>query len=287
VPVTSTMRRRSLLLAVGWAVLTAPLHGQASGQQFDAATKLREFEVSSVKPSKTTTDLFRLHFTSDGVKIENASLLLIIRAAFGLFNSLDDKFLGIPGWAKTERFDIEAKVSPDDADGYRKLSIEQKQQMVQALLMDRFKLQAHRETKEQPIYFLVVAKGGSKLGDAKPSEINESRGLMTRSRDRLQGTGVVMSQIVSALTQVTERTVLDKTGLTGKYDFTLHWAPDEAGASLLKAANSGQPSNETALPSSGPSIFTAVEEQLGLRLEPAKGPVECLVIDHVEQPTEN
>jgi uncharacterized protein (TIGR03435 family) len=287
VAIGSMMGRRLLLIAVTWTAMSMSLPGQeSSASQADLPAKFREFDVASVKPCKATSNFFRMSFTPDGVRIENGSLLMIIRAAYGLFNSLDDKFLNIPGWAKTERFNIEAKVSPADVEEYKKLTMAQRQLMIQALLADRFKLQAHRETKEQPVYLLVVAKSGSKLGEAKPGEGNEAGGSMKRSRDQLEGAGVVMSQLVSALTQVASRTVVDRTGLTGRYDFTLHWTPDEEGVTALKPADSTQPANE-AVAAMGPSIFTAVQEQLGLRLEPAKGPVECLVIDHVEQPSEN
>jgi uncharacterized protein (TIGR03435 family) len=279
--------RRLLLIAVTWTAMGVSLPGQESRtSQADLPAKFREFDVASVKPSKATSNFFRMSFTPDGVKIENGSLLMVIRAAYGLFNSLDDKFLNIPGWAKTEKFDVEAKVSPADVEEYKKLTMAQRQLMMQALLADRFKLQAHRETKEQPVYQLQVMKSGSKLREAKPGEGNEAGGSMKRSRDQLEGTGVMMSQLVSALTQTVSRTVMDKTGLTGRYDFTLHWTPDEEGVPVLKAADNTQPTNEVAA-ASGPSIFTAVQEQLGLRLEPARGPVECLVIDHVEQPSEN
>lgn len=279
---------RLWLVAVGCMALSLPLIGQADHvPQPDIDAKVHEFEVSSVKPSKGPAGFFRFSFTPDGVRMENTSLLMIIRASYGLFNSLDDKFLGLPSWAKTERFDIEAKVSPEDADAYQKLSIEQKRQMMQSVLADRFKLQAHRETKLQPVYLLVVAKGGSKLTEAK-AEINKpNRGGMSWSKNYVKGNSAAMPQLVQILTQATGRTVLDKTGLTGKYDFTMHWVPDDEDASMAKAADTAQPPNEATPALSGPSIFTAVQEQLGLKLEPAKGPVECLVIDHVEQPTEN
>ena len=278
--------RRLLSIVALCVIAAAPALGQTNGAQTELPAKFREFEVSSVKPSKATANFSRLMFTPDGVKIENASLLMIIRAAYGLFNSLDDKFLGIPGWAKTERFDIEAKVSPADVEEYKKLSMDQRQLMMQTLLADRFKLQAHRETKEQPVYLLVVAKSGSRLTEAKADESDGPRRLMNRSRDHIEGMGIEMSQLASSLTQIAGRTVLDKTGLTGKYDLKLHWTPDEVGTPL-KAADSAQPTNEPASTSSGPSIFTAVQEQLGLKLEASRGPVECLVIDHVEQPSEN
>jgi uncharacterized protein (TIGR03435 family) len=164
---------RLLLLAAGWMVLATPtVFGPTSAAQSGpapqgskAAVQLPEFEVVSVKPNKSDTTLFRLYFTADGVRIENASMLMIIRAAYGMFNSLDDKFIGIPDWAKVERFDIEAKVNEADAPAFQKLNFDNRQLMVQAMLVDRFKLQTHRETREQPVYVLVVAKNGPKHSD--------------------------------------------------------------------------------------------------------------------------
>jgi uncharacterized protein (TIGR03435 family) len=280
------MKRLQLIALVGIA-LTVALHAQSNA---DVPAKFREFEVASVKPNKIGGNSTSISITPDGIRFQNTSLLLLLRTAYGLSNTLDDKFLGLPSWAKTQKFDVEAKVSPADVDEFKKLTMTQRQPMMQALLVDRFKLQAHRETKEEPVYLLVIGKGGSKLRESKPPEDKggkEASGMMRGTRDQLEATSVPISQLVSSLTRAAGRTVLDKTELTGKYDFTLHWTPDEEGGAMLKPAESGQPANETASTSSGPSIFTAVQEQLGLKLEPGKGPVECLVIDHVEQPSEN
>jgi uncharacterized protein (TIGR03435 family) len=285
--VASVAMKKLQMFALMGVALTVPLHGQANA---DVPEKFREFEVASVKPNKTGGNFTRISTTQDGIRIENGSLLMLLKLAYGLSNSLDDKFLGLPPWSKTQKFDVEAKVSPADVDDFKKLTRTQRQPMMQALLADRFKLQAHRETKEEPVYLLLLAKGGSKLQESKPAEdkgSKEASGMMRVSRDQMEATGVPISQLISSLTQAAGRTVLDKTELAGKYDFTLHWTPDEEGGAMLRPADSGQPANETASASSGPSIFTAVQEQLGLKLEPGKGPVECLVIDHVEQPSEN
>ena len=251
-------------------------------QTSQAAVTLPEFDAVSIKPNRSSTGFFRLRFTDDGVMVENASLLMIIRAAYGMFNSLDDKFIGIPDWAKTERYDIEAKVNGADAPVFQKLSFDNRQLMVQATLADRFKLQSHRETREQPVYVLVIAKSGPKFQESKPVEGSDPGGTIDRKRGQITAKDVVVSQLVTALTQTLGRTVVDKTEmLKGKYDFTLAWAPDDAGASSSSEQSSTPPE------ASGPSIFTAIQEQLGLKLESAKGPVECLVIDHVERPSEN
>lgn len=278
-----------LLMAIVWLVLASPsLSGQGDTakeeprpQAGNPAAKLPEFVVASIRPDNSGTTAFRLAFTADGVRIENASMLMIIRAAYGMFNSLDDKFLGVPGWAKTQRFDIEAKVDGADAAEFKTLSFDKRQLMVQALLGNRFKMQAHHETREQPVYWLIVAKSGLRIhqsaGDADPG------GTMQVKRGQIVARDIVVSQLVTTLTQTVGRTVQDKTGLTGKYDLTLNWAPDGDG-SVMPATDAAA---DQASASSGPSIFTAIQEQLGLKLEAAKGPVECLVIDHVEMPSEN
>jgi uncharacterized protein (TIGR03435 family) len=244
--------------------------------------KLPEFDAVSIKPNKSSTGFFRLYFTADGVRIENASLLMIIRGAYGMFNSLGDKFIGIPDWAKVEKFDIEAKVSSADVPTFQRLDFDNRQLMVQTMLADRFKLRSHREIREQPIYYLVIAKTGPKLQESKPVEDSDPGGTVDRKRGQIIAKGLVIARLVTALTQTLGRTVIDKTEvLKGKYDFTLAWTPDDPGASPPGDQSSAPPE------STGPSIFTAIQEQLGLKLEPAKGPVECLVIDHIEHPSEN
>ena len=166
--------------------------------------------------------------------------------------------------------------------------------MMQSLLADRFKFAAHRETRELPVYALMLAKNGSKLKEAIPENsypngIKDEQGrgvagMMRITPGHIEGQAIPIANLLGVLTQVTGRTVVDRTGLTGKYDISLQWTPDEP-QTLPTAADGAnrEPSQE----SSGPSIFTAIQEQLGLRLESAKGPVEGLVIDHVEKPSAN
>jgi uncharacterized protein (TIGR03435 family) len=282
----SNWRRKLMLLAV----VVIPALGQASEPHSQRAeqtaaeqVKLPAFEVASVKQNRSAASAFRLAFTSDGVTIENVSLLSIIRASYGMFDTLDDKFIGIPGWARTENFDIEAKVSPADVAEFQKLSFDKRQLMVQALLADRFKLQAHLEVRQLPIYDLVVAKKGPKLRVSIPGADADPGGTIKRERGRITGQNVVLYRLVTALTHTLGRTVIDKTALPGKYDFTLNWMPEESASSLPGSPNEAAQESSA----SGPSIFTALQEQLGLKLVPSKGPVDCLVIDHVERPSAN
>jgi uncharacterized protein (TIGR03435 family) len=221
----------------------------------------------------------------------------------------------------TESFDIQAKADDSVNAQLRKLSpaegLALKHRMLQALLTDRFKLTIKHETKNLPVYALVVAKNGPKIqpskdnasgpwGDLGGIQFSDRPGALAQVRFQ----GASMSSIAQALGQELGRTVIDKTGLTGKYDFTLKFAADPAhmprmmgpkpergpgpapGGGPIEggAAGSGEnaPGMAPATPdATGPSIFTAIQEQLGLKLESQKGPVEILVIEHAEQPSED
>ncbi len=172
--------------------------------------------------------------------------------------------------------------------------------MLQTLLEDRYALKVHRETKELPVYALVVAKGGLKVqpsdcvkpdssgatsppapGQPQPAFCGNTRVSRNGQNLVMTGTGITMAVLVRTLSNVTKRTVIDSSGYTQAFNATLEWAPDE-GASIPGADGSGGEAEPT-----GASVFTSLQEQLGLRLESTKGPVEVLVIDHVEKPTPN
>jgi uncharacterized protein (TIGR03435 family) len=155
-------------------------------------------------------------------------------------------------------------------DAQQKTVREEMGERVRALLADRFQLLVHKEIKDQPIYALAVSKNGAKLQEAK--EIGPRQGMNT-NRGRMQGFAASTEMLSQVLSNITGRPVVDKTGLTAKYDFVLEWTPD-----LGTAADSAPV---------GPTIFTALQEQLGLRLEPQRGPVPNIVIDRAEKPSEN
>ena len=170
--------------------------------------------------------------------------------------------------------------------------------MLQALLADRFKLTVHRETRELPVYSLVIGKNGPILQETKPDPSAPpapgpaaSRGGSSIRISKMSSGPATMtalhtsaSDLADSLSVQLGRTVLDKTGLTSRYDFTLKWTADDA--QLPLPSGSAPPPSLTTDPS-GPTLFTAVQEQLGLKLEPGKGPVEVVVIDHVERPSGN
>ncbi len=286
--------KRLLLLVAGLMAIAGP---RVRGQEPSTATadvKLPAYDVVSIKPNKSGGGMVRAMYRPDGYSASNMSLKMLIQAAYGI---REDLISGAPGWADSARYDVDAKVDGADVDALKKLSPEQRRLILQPLLADRFKLKVHTETKQLPVYELVVAKGGPKLKEATAGDTYANgikgpdgvgRGGMVRmGRGQLTAQGVPMTSVVNMLSQQLHRTVIDKTGLAGKYDLELNWTPDDGEGMGPPLPGGGQPHGDAPPEGSGPSIFTAIQEQLGLKLQSAKGPVDTLVIDHVEMPTEN
>jgi uncharacterized protein (TIGR03435 family) len=269
------MRHALPLLAL---ILTAPkVFAQTP------ATSLH-FEVASIKPADP--DARGSSIMTDrlgGLSVTNVPLRNIITMAYGI---RDFQLSGGPGWIGTDRYNIVAKPertpaappeNPDErtmTDDQRKTRDDQWKDRVRSLLADRFGLVVHTETKEQPVYVLTVAKNGPKLKVATNPGLEQG---VRGGRGRSQGMAAPISMLVNTLSSATGRPVVDKTGLTEKYDYVLEWTPDLAAAESTDSAPS----------SSGPTIFTALQEQLGLRLESSKGPVVTIVIDRVDRPSAN
>jgi uncharacterized protein (TIGR03435 family) len=235
---------------------------------------LPSFEVASVKSAGPRADLARtgVFFTSGGrFETLSAKLRMILATAFDV---RDYQISGAPAWMDSDEFDINAKAADESA------NIEQRRLMVQSLLAERFHLSVHRETREGQVYELTIAKGGSRLREATDSLQGKQQGL-GRGRGLVYGMACPLRLLANQLGQELGRPVVDKTGLAGRYDFTLKWTPDAGGAS--PGTDAGQFAGDN-LP---PSLFIALQESLGLRLQAAKGPVETLVIDHVEKPNAN
>src|SRR5580658_4471040 len=244
------------------------------------------FEVATIKTSKPDLDQSMMMFTADGVSITGIPLAMIIREAF---NVEDDHIIGEPSWVKSNHFDIEAKVASDDAPKLKGLSPAQRKIMLVGLLTDRFGLKYHRETRDLPVYELVIAKAGVKMQPAKEQDPAKERHMMMfGGPGKIESTSMKTTALAHVLSMQLRRSVIDKTGLTGQYDFTLTFAPDEGAAVMaVPAGGSPAPNFEASDSPGAPSLFTAVEEQLGLKLESAKGPEEVIVIDQIEQPSAN
>jgi uncharacterized protein (TIGR03435 family) len=248
-----------------------------ASQTADQPAKLITFDVVSIKLNKSGSGITfdNVDAPLDGYAVKNMSLKTLISNAYGI---REDLISSAPPWVEAAHYDIVAKVAGSDFAQYSKLSKQQHEHMLQSVLADRFKLVVHTKTKDLPIYELTFAKSGPKLKEAKPEE---QSGWGVHSTG-IEAEAMSTSTLAGFLAQHLQKTVVDKTGLAGTYDFKLKWA-DDRGADSSSAKADGTPSD----PSSGPSLFTAIEEQLGLKLQPAKGPVDTLVIDHIERPSEN
>jgi bla regulator protein blaR1 len=279
-----------------------PIPAQSQTQATTSLPAKYEFEVAVVKLNKSGGDRIALYYTPDGFTAANVSLRVLIRFAYGPID--ENRILGESGWFDSEKYDIQAKVDSSFVDELQKLNPTQlrveRQHMLQSLLADRFKLTVSREAKELPVYALVIAKNGPKLQESKPGDTylngrkspdgRTGAGLYGERGGPLTGQGVTMATLSTVLSQQQlGRIVLDKTELTGKYDFTLQWAPDQAPPSASSGEGGGQSTTDSVsrVDSSGPSIFSAIQEQLGLKLDSQKAPIEVLVIDHAERPSGN
>jgi uncharacterized protein (TIGR03435 family) len=244
------------------------------------------FEVASVKPSTPQSVRMFDGMMDGGTRTRNPGMISYSRATlhdliFRAYNLEDGEQISGPTWLGTEPFDIYAKIPPGTtADQFRA--------MMRRLLEERFKLTVHHLTKDFPVYELVIAKNGPKLKEsAEPAPAEAKEGFpslpagrpglavnFTGNRARLAAHQEPLTELAHALRQSAGRQVLDKTGLTGKYDFTLEYSlRDLPGASDDDSV---------------PSLFSALPQQLGLRLEDKKAPFDLIVVDHAERvPTEN
>jgi uncharacterized protein (TIGR03435 family) len=233
------------------------------------------FEVATIKATPPDWGKSR-YVRMEGVQFvgKNQTLNNLIEAAYNL---TPRAISGGPAWVDSDPYDILAK-TPGDI----RPNLDEQMSMLRTLLTDRFKLKFHREQKEFSIYALTIAKNGPKLKQgAEPS--GGQRPLIFYLSPRavmLPGRNASMAELASAFQRgALDRPVVDKTELVGRFDFDLEWTPDEGqfnGAGLRGTAESTQP-----------ELFTAIQQQLGLRLEATKGLIEVLVIDHVERPSEN
>jgi uncharacterized protein (TIGR03435 family) len=246
-----------------------------------------EFEVASIKLNKSADSrVMVIPATGGRFTATNIPLQYLVTAAYRI--QKDYQLSGAPPWLPSERYDIEAKAEGDP-------SFDAMLVMLQTLFEDRLQLKFHRVTKELPVYALVVSKPGklhqSEGNCAPPHEALPPREPVKLAAapcrfmilpGRLGSQNAAMKQLTDALSRLTDRIVLDKTNLTGEYDINLEFTGDQ-GEFQAPAAAGLTPTPDA----NRPSLFTALQEQLGLKLESQKGPVEMIVIDHIERPSEN
>jgi uncharacterized protein (TIGR03435 family) len=267
--------KRLLLTAAGIAAVAGPIvYGVIDAPLLRAQSPSEEgapkIEVASIKPSKPGQRGYGIIPEAGGkLRTVNTTLTQLLLAGFHLHKA---QLAGGPDWLDRDHFDIVAQ-----AEGRATLSERQLQDMLGSLVTDRFHLKIHREMKQMPFYALMQGKNGSKLKTSDKTE-----GASIRNRRVITAPGGTMEQLAQLLGWVMGRPVLDRTGLSARYEYRLEWTPDESNIQGELAPVAPPPGDLN-----GPSIFLAVQEQLGLKLEAGKGPVEILVIDHAEKPSEN
>jgi len=316
-PDVNSVGRTQWLATACLAVCAGPLYGQI----LHATAPAPSFEVATIKPSSGGNAIPSISTPAES-RTTNVSARNLIERAYRIpwTSSLNERVIGGPGWIDTIRYDVDARIDPALAGALQKMSNEQRKDqtslMMQSLLADRFKLKVHFESRVLPIYALVVAKVGPRLAPASepsaagadqppqpslpanpepakpqpaaPDDLRKGIFVLYRGQQaEMTARGVTLDGLVHWLAGYSEiggRTVVNQTGLSGAYDFTLRWTREP----LTAAGQQDDSPNSAASPeSAGPAMFTALQEQLGLRLQSTKGPVEVLVIDHIEKPSEN
>lgn len=251
---------------------TNPSAVQSGTVAADVAAKLPAWDVVSVHPADPNhcTSVHTVRYSSDGMVASCVPLIFVIQQAYALLQPT--LILDAPQWVRTDSlWNIDAKVAVQDAARYAALRPSDKYRMMRDVLADRFHMKAHTVHREIPVYELVIAKGGPKLKEATADDAAKGH-LWMRAPGDLEAVDTAIGSLPIMLNTEVGRAMVDSTGLTGRYDFTLKYVPTS------KAAT-----DETG----GPSIFTAIEEQLGLKLQPSKARMDVLVIDSIEQPTAN
>lgn len=287
--------RRFLLVAICIAAVAGPVvFGLVTAPgipaQSSTVSAALSFEVASIKLSRPGGNRRSVGFRPDRFETIGTTAKSLIQFAYHLESS--SQVSGGPNWINSEEYDIDAKPGDLQVEELQKLPVDQQADrvrlMVQSLLADRFKLKVNHATKELPVYALVVLKNGPKLA---PGTAGPKGSRISGSRGSLRGTSAPISLLVHTLAPLPEldgRVILDETGLEGRYDFLLQWTPENM-APLSTGTAGSSPLLAQAPPpdSSGPSIFTAIQEQLGLKLESTKAPIDTIIIEHSERPTEN
>jgi uncharacterized protein (TIGR03435 family) len=258
-------RAATIVLAMAFAQ-ASPVAGQSSGTQNERATSAApSIEVAVIKPHDPNSYYNSFSFRGDRFSLDDQTVSRMIAFAYAINQN---QIVDAPNWIRDEHYDIDGKTSAE-ADP----AVPEQQQMIRKLLAERFGLRFHREKRALAVYALVVAKGGPKLAsaahpNAQPGQLNEGHGMQTTR----SFTSAAISDFILTMQFFLDRPIVDQTGLTGRYDIKLTYTYGDA-------ANSD--------PDAPPLLFTALQEQLGLKFQPVKAATDVLVVDHVEQPSAN
>ena len=274
-PIDSSAAIMSLrnYIAASLFIAIAPLTLAQSATPAPDAKPLA-FEVVTIKPSNALG--WNLYPTADGYHGMGVSLRQLVKEAYGVYD--DKRIIGGQDWIDKDKFDLEARFDPAIVPNAKNLTFRQRADMLRAILTDRFQIKTHFVTKDFPSYDLVVAKATPKFTETSPDQITQSVwGSACLRKAGGRGTelmvGCTVGELAGALSGPTGRTVIDKTSISGRYSFELRYTPDNTPADSPLAG--------------GPSIFTAIQEQLGLKLVPSTAPLDVLIVDSVQKPSDN
>jgi uncharacterized protein (TIGR03435 family) len=279
---TFAARRANLATTISLLLFALP----AITQQLAAATPqppLPTYDAVSIHPHNALDNNHSFSFHADSFSTTNITLKELLSYAYQI---REDLISGLPGWVDSTHFDISARVSDPDHSVLGKLTRDQIKAMIRPVLADRFQLKLHPEIKTLPVFDLVLTKDGPKFQKSPPPPDDPGNPTPKRQRQNtswqfnngdLTATAITMGSFAITLEGQVNRTIINKTGLTDPYDLKLKWTPDE---DANKPADNGVADHP-------PDIFTALQEQLGLKLVSTKGPVTTLVVDHAEKPSPN
>lgn len=280
-----THRFRTLIAASVLAASTAACYAQMSlppmapGGGYTG--EVPQFDIISVKPHKPGEDMMMIHWGDADYKAVNMTLKNMISNVYGVKSWL---VFGLPPWAESARWDIDAKVGAPDMTVMKKLTSEQRRTMIGGILKERFGLVVHQESKVQPVFLMTVLPDGPKLKQSPPvpppvegETKKPSGGMWSIGPGSLTATRMKTANLAENLSYKVERTILDKTGLTAEYDIELKWTPEERANATTDNGTGDTP----------PAIFEAVKEQLGLKLTADKASVPTVVVDKIVQPDAN
>lgn len=263
-----------------------------NGQVLHADSPLPSFDVATIRLS--TGDSLRMVRSASELQMLDVTARSLIEQAYNVpwTNGAKDRIRGGPGWMDNDHYDLDAKIAPEAAVTLEQMPEEQRRKQMnlrlQTLLADRLKLKLHFETHQEPVFAITTAKNGPKLTPITSTEGQPGLGISVRYNGQaaqMTAKGATLTELANWLTGYSEmggQTVLDQTGLTQRYDFVLNWTRERA---LTAAEQNGE--SETPAAAGGPALFTALQEQLGLKLVNTRGPVEIIVVDSIERPTEN
>jgi uncharacterized protein (TIGR03435 family) len=289
-----------LVAAVAGMVVVAPQDWAQVGDAPAPASAMPAFDVVTIKPGDPDHLGSGIGFDADTFTARGQTVKVMMEFAYNLNTGTEDQIVGGPSWVGTKKFDVVAKMDADTIAALSKLPNDQRNArvrwMMKELLEERFKLKVHHETKELPVYALTVGKGGPKLTpsvyaphgpDGKlAAQPSNWHGVQRQGLGKMEfrdATPQLLTYVLGLQPEINGRMVIDRTGLKGTYDFALTWTPDTSlGKGSSPSGDAGAPVN-----TAGPSLFTALQEQVGLKVESAKAPVDTIVIDSIEIPSEN